>query len=181
MTADKLQQLDDVARSAVEKAKGDEPTAIRLLIGAVISNAHLLAELFGLSRETIHARARAYLSELGRGGVSQIAHESQRSGDRPAAPSTRISGHAARSVVKSVYDMRIGPVEITFRSATLIDVVNAERAGSKYTHVMTTLRTSKHWPKDATLPDVYSEDELATILKQAQDAMPPLPPEVVNG
>ena len=123
--------------------------------------------------------------------LSQRSHESQRRTDQSAAPddtigpkrrvapSTKISSKAAAAVARSsVYDMRMG-TEITFRTAKLFDVINAERAGSRYTHVMTMLRTRKAWPADATVPDVYSEAELKAMLKEANDSLPALPTEAL--
>lgn len=78
----------------------------------------------------------------------------------------------------SVYDMRIG-TELTFRTARLFDVVNAERAGSRYTRVMTLLRTSKAWPEGATVPQVYSEAELKGLMADADKALASIPTEAI--
>lgn len=112
-----------------------------------------------------------------RGGASQQTAESHDADDRTSPSSTSISKLAATRVAKnSIYDMRIG-VELTFRTAKLYDIINNERAGSRYTRVMTLLRTRKAWPDDAAVPDVYSEKELRAIMKEADKAMPPLPIE----
>ena len=112
-----------------------------------------------------------------RGGVSQFHSASHHNDDRPSPPSTKISKLAATRVAKSsIYDMRIG-LELTFRTAKLYDIINNERAGSRYTRVMTLLRIRKMWPDDAAVPDVYSEKELRAIIKEADKAVPPLPTE----
>lgn len=97
-----------------------------------------------------------------------------------SAPVRKISTAGALAAVRSVYDMSIGPNDVRFRTATLFDIVNAERAGSRYTRVMTLLRTRKAWPDGAKLPEVYTERELKDILDEANEAMPPLPLEVSN-
>src|SRR5690606_19377630 len=109
------------------------------------------------------------------GGESLRPPESQVRGDLPArsAPVRKIGTAGALAAVRSVYDMSIGPNDVRFRTATLFDIVNAERAGSRYTRVMTLLRTRKAWPDGAKLPEVYTERELKDILDEANEAMPP--------
>ena len=115
-----------------------------------------------------------------RGVVSQRTNESQKSKDRHSPPPTKISKVAAARVAKnSIYDMSIG-MQLTFRTAKLYDIINNERAGSRYTRMMTLLRTSKQWPDDAAVPDVYSEKELKAIIKKADEALPPLPVEAFS-
>lgn len=113
--------------------------------------------------------------------ASQITPESHKTDDHRVAPATRIGSRAAASVaMSSVYDMTLGS-SLTFRNAYLADIINGERAGSKFTRVMTLLRTRKAWPEGATVPQVYSERELKQILDEAQNAIPPLPLEAQHG
>lgn len=189
-------RLRSACENALRRAGLNEGGALRRFIAALRDDRALLEALASQYLRQIAADMRGPNSE----GASRLSADSLMSDDRlsPSLSSgrsslnpsdshrrvpapTKISRAAAIAVATSVYDRRIGPSDVSFRTATLFDIVNAERAGSRYTRAMSLLRTRKAWPEGATLPSVYTEAELASILDEAAQAMPPIPLEVAHG
>lgn len=111
---DREPTLNEVAEKAMERAHGNHVVATRMLLSTVMTNASLLVELFGLSRDDVRERVELYLRDgvshsssasryetdhpepapFERSRPSQVTHESQGCLDRLAAPSMREGGES---------------------------------------------------------------------------------------
>lgn len=190
-----MTQLQRLAQQAIASCHGDLLTAYRLFSLGVRDEPRLIGELFdrvfdsGSQADSARQGIGDAAGKNG-GGVSQGSNDApNEESDRPAAPKpwkkrkpvgTKISKAAGFAVAMSLYDKKFGTTSLTFRTASLYDIINAERSGSMYTRLMTLLRTSKAWPKDALLPAVYSEKELQALIERSCEAVPPLPPEALS-